>query len=242
MTSTPKGRCNWTGLMLGVSLIALGVGVWYGLRWSTLSAKPAADTLAATVLPSPKPLEPFHLTDSRGRPFSLHALEGHWTLLDFGYTYCPDVCPTTLSMLDAVARDLAQSGSEDQVRIVFISVDPERDTPKRLAEYVTYFNPTFLGATGTDADLHALTDQLGVLFLRVDTRDSALGYVMDHSTHLILIDPQARMHAIFSSPHEPKKIAADIKSLVGTSQARQTTDITTIINSSKEKRQWSIPQ
>ena len=212
MRTEQKGGCNWTGLVLGFSVLALGLGIWYGLKM--VPPAPVPEIRSATVLPDPRPLQPFQLTDSRRQPFSPEALEGRWTLLSFGYTHCPDICPSTLALLDYATRNIESADLEEKLQVVFVSIDPERDTLERLAEYVAYFNPSFLGATGEPAALHALTDQLGVLFMRVDETDSALGYVMDHSTQLVLVDPEARMHALFSSPHDPERIAVDTKNIL----------------------------
>ena len=114
---------------------------------------------------NPRDIQPFTLVDHTGKNFDNRSLEGHWSFVFFGYTHCPDVCPTTLSVLNSVAHRLEDV--KNQVQFVFISIDPERDTPEKLGQFVSYFNGTFIGATGTNDAISALTRQLGVIYARV---------------------------------------------------------------------------
>jgi protein SCO1/2 len=175
-------------------------------------AKPI-QTRAATLLPELRPLSPFSLLDQRGETYDNSRLRGHWTLLSFGYTHCPDICPTTLAEMAHLKQSLDQLGMQAPYEIGFVSVDPERDTPDRLAEYVTYFDPDFLGVTGSPEALTDLTRPLGIMYRKVITEGSAMNYVMDHSASLILIDPQGRYRALFSPPHDPAIMAEDILAL-----------------------------
>jgi len=132
------------------------------------------------------------------------------------------VCPTTLAVLKGVEEQLRQADSGNELDIVFVSIDPERDSLERLREYLAYFSPDFLGATGDDQALRTLTDQLGVLYVRVDV-DSAMGYLMDHTAHLVLLDPEVRMRAVFGPPFSSEKIAADLEGIL-TRYSTDTTD------------------
>ena len=156
----------------------------------------------------------FQLTDHNGQPRSLKDFQGKVVALFFGYTQCPDVCPTTLAELAEVKKALGADGSKLQG--VFVTVDPERDTPERFAQYVRHFHPDFLGATGSDDILKAVTRDLGALYARVNDPQSALGYTMDHSASIYLINPQGQLAAIFSAPHDPALIAQDFMALVHT--------------------------
>lgn len=201
-----------TWILLAIALLSLALGMWLARQQA---ARPAAAPLsadldlAATVLPTPKPLPPFTLTDHHGQPFTLDRLAGKWTFLFFGYTYCPDVCPTTLAVLDAVDARLAeQPRYRANTQMVFVSVDPERDSPERLARYMPYFNESFIGVTGSPEQIKALADPLGVLYMRSPIPGSTPNtYWIDHSTAILLVDPQARLHALFSAPHDPDGIA-----------------------------------
>ena len=203
-----QGSAKHLRLILGLAATALLLGLWFGSALLQRPVQPLTPS-AATLLPEPRPLQAFQLTDSTGGPFTNDSLQGHWTLLSFGYTHCPDVCPTTLAMLEGVQRRLPA----DAPQVVFVSVDPERDTPSRLARYVQYFNPEFLGATGDHEALKGLTQPLGILYQRVEDQNSALGYLVDHSAQIVLVDPQTRLHALFSPPHDPDKIAGDLQQI-----------------------------
>ncbi|HTY99383.1 MAG TPA: SCO family protein [Rhodocyclaceae bacterium] len=181
---------------------------WRHLR----SAAPVAPPSAATLIDDARPLPPFTLRRVGGTLGNAD-LAGHWTLLDFGYTFCPDICPTTLAALKDVKARLVATGIAPP-RVIFVSVDPARDTPERLNDYVRFFDPDFLGATGDDAALAPLAQNLGVHYQRLDERDKQ-HYTVDHSAAVYLIDPRGRLRATFSWPHDPAAIAADYRRLTG---------------------------
>jgi protein SCO1/2 len=201
-------------ILTGLLALAVGVAAWLQLREP--AATPAVshiETRSATLLPQLRSLQPFSLRDQHGRPFTNQTLQGRWTFLSFGYTNCPDICPTTLAMLTSMGRQIDASGNSAEYQIAFVSVDPERDTQQRLAEYIDFFNPEFLGVRGDDSELQRLTRPLGILYVKVTTENSAMGYVMDHSASIILVDPQGRYHALFSSPHDPDDMAQDFMTI-----------------------------
>jgi protein SCO1/2 len=213
----PPSRGSLGRVIFGVVVAAAAAGAWFGMDYFAPSVSPPRAALAleaGTFLPKPKALKPFTLIDQNGKPFTLDNLRGHWTFLAIGYTSCPDICPTTLATFRALSRQITPTGAKPAAQFVFVSVDPGRDTPERLAQYVHYFAPAFLGATGSDRSLQALTGQLGLPYARVEEKGSALGYLMDHSAAIVLIDPWARYIAIFSSPHDPKAMAADFAAIV----------------------------
>ncbi len=157
--------------------------------------------------PDPKVVQPFALTDQRGEPFTLAQLTGRWSFLFFGYTHCPDVCPTTLAMLDKVSRELDRGPTSNRdVQFVFVSVDPGRDTPEYLGKYVGYFNPDFLGVTGADEALTQLTRQLGIYTER-EPPDADGNYLVGHGTAVLLIDPAGRLVGVFQAPHDALDVA-----------------------------------
>lgn len=222
-----KGQPGLTLLFVLVAGVAIAAGLWFGATTFRGLSRPMPVTLTqGTLLSEPRPLADFALTDQSGQPFSLANLRGGWTFLAIGYTHCPDVCPMTLATFDAIDRQIAQSGDLPapaprgglRPRFLFVSVDPERDTPERLAQYVRYFNPAFLGATGEEAQLRAFVAQLGLLFARVEGQDTAMGYLMDHSASILLVDPQGRLTAIFGSPHDAAGIASDFLAIASNRQ------------------------
>lgn len=164
-----------------------------------------------TLFPDPKPLTAFALTDDKSRVFDLARLKGKWTFLFFGFTHCPDICPTTLAVLARVRDNIARHalGAED-IQFVFISVDPNRDTASKLRQYVEYFEPTFIGATGTDAQIGNLAGQLGAAY-QVAIAPGMDNYPVYHSAAVFLVDPQARYHAVFTSPDDAEAISRRFK-------------------------------
>jgi len=168
---------------------------------------------AGTLLPEPRPLDEFSLTAEDGRVLDRESLNGHWTFIAFGYTHCPDVCPTLMVTFDALDKELAKSSTETQPEFLFVSVDPERDTPERIGEYVGYFNHRIRGATAGHEALRHLTTQLGVIYRRSEAQDTAMGYLVDHSASILLLDPDVRLTAIFGLPHNPQAIAEDFRAM-----------------------------
>ncbi|MGD2111844.1 MAG: SCO family protein [Gammaproteobacteria bacterium] len=197
-------------LAMIIAAIAIGAGVWAARAVLDSAAPP--DTLSATRFPVARQLQPFRLVDHHSRPFDNQALQGHWTFLFFGYTHCPDVCPTTLSVLNGVAQRLAGSGAS--ARFAFVSVDPQRDTPEQLARFVTYFNGDFIGVTGEPGAIEQLTRQLGVLHMEVRDDANPNSYLVDHTASVFLVDPDGRYHAVFTPPLDAGTISADFHNLL----------------------------
>lgn len=201
-----------TLLLLLAGLAALIAGVALA---SLLLKPPAPPQLSAGVtrLEPPRVLGGFSLTDHHGANFDPERLRGHWTFMFFGYTHCPDICPTTLTSLNAAARAVAALPEPPPVpQYVFVSIDPERDTPEQLAKFVPYFNRDFLGVTGTPETISDFTRQLSVMYLKVNA-ERGEGYLMDHSASILLLDPEGRFHALFSPPFDPRAMAKDYQRL-----------------------------
>jgi protein SCO1/2 len=163
------------------------------------------DSLMGTVWPEPRDLGHFELLDHNGAEFGLQQLQGQWTLIFFGYTSCPDICPSTMLTLRGVSAALDEMGTR-QPQVVLVSVDPQRDTAEKLGEYVRYFNAAFLGVTGAEEQLYALALQVGGMYQLLPP-DAAGNYEVAHSASIFLVDPQARMYAAFSPPHQAVEIA-----------------------------------
>lgn len=196
------------GAILGVAFAA---GAWMALK--TFSTSPAARPSVATLLPVAIKLPSFALLDQNGDAIDRSVFEGRWDLVFFGFTNCPDVCPLTLQTLSAARQELTESGFSPLPRNVLVSVDPERDTPEKLSEYLSYFGSDNLGITGSIDELRKLTGTLGIFF---DKRmDESGGYTVDHSAVVLLIDPDARFRALFSSPHKASNFVSDLPVLMG---------------------------
>lgn len=194
-------------------LVVGAVALMIGLIAAIWLQKPApAPIVSGTLLPAPRPLADFQALDQDGAPFTTAQLRGHWTLIFPGFTFCPDICPTTLAMLKSVAAGLDEP-TRAQLRIAFLSVDPQRDTPAKLKAYVQYFDPTFLAFTAPEPQLKSLAQMLGVAYVRVPGA-SPDAYTMDHSAALILIDPQARIAGYLTPPFDATRVGADLHRIV----------------------------
>lgn len=158
-----------------------------------------------TIKIEPQALTDFNLTDQNGQPFGIERLKGKWTFVFFGYTRCPDVCPTTLAVMQNIATVLERDPRQIKSQFVFVSIDPERDNLASLGGFVEYFNPGFIGITGKPSQLQGLVHQLGVEARRI-RGDGAMNYLMSHTSAIMLIDPQARLQAKYPPPHERASI------------------------------------
>jgi protein SCO1/2 len=193
------------------ALVALALGAFTASR---LSAPGATKPLVSgTRLSQPRALAPFTLTDQDGQAFTQAQLRGHWTLLFAGFTHCPDVCPTTLALMAQLREKLGAAGGP--LDLVFLSVDPGRDTPERLKTYVAHFGAGIRGVTAAGAQLDALCANLGLAYVKVPGANAA-DYTVDHSTALVLLDPEGRIAAYFQAPHRLDTLAADLSGIVGT--------------------------
>ena len=177
------------------------------------------ETERATVFPTPRALPPFELVNQDGEPLTTEFFRGHWTLVFFGFTYCPDICPTTLATLAQVARQLEDLPPSAQPRVLLVSVDPERDTPKRIAPYVRFFDPAFFGAMGSLEATAAVASAFGVPYAKVSLPDG--GYTLDHGSGVFLVGPSGGVEAYLSAPHDAKTIANDYRIIVAWTEARR---------------------
>ena len=182
-----------------VVAIVLVVALAAGLFVSTRLEQPPAEPRAALVLPAPTPLPEFTLLDQFGNRVTRASFRDEWSLVFFGFTNCPDICPITLQVL-ATARDgLRAAGHKPLPRIVLVSVDPERDTPELMGKYVSYFGDGNLGLTGSLDELNRLTSALGIYFQKQP--GDAENYAVDHSAAVLLFNPEGNLHALFTGPH-----------------------------------------
>ena len=191
--------------LLAASAVAVGLTV------GAVLLKPATlDIHSGTLLQASRPVIDFTLADADGKPFTRADLAGHWTLIFPGFTYCPDVCPTTLATLKAVHEKLGSAAANLQV--VLMSIDPERDTPDKLAAYVHAFSKDFHGVTGSNAELDRLGANIGFVYTKVPgvTPDR---YTMDHSVQMIVIGPDATLRGYFSPPFQVDALVADLRAL-----------------------------
>ena len=175
--------------------------------WTILFGKPAS--FLGTTYAEPYPSAPeFALTRVDGTSFKLSEMRGRIILLFFGYTSCPDVCPTTLGELNQAMKQLGDDANK--VQVVFVTVDPERDTPERIQEYVNHFNPGFIGLSGTEEELTPIWSNYGV-YREIVEGTSALGYLVNHTARVTLIDADGNLRISFSFEMPVDDIVHDVK-------------------------------
>ena len=204
---------NGKFLYIAFVLVALISAVTGALVWKATEQRGSGDQPALLVLPEPRDIPAFQLVDQDGRPWGAEQLSGNWSLLFFGFTHCPDICPGTLFDLQQLQEQLEESQPNLRHQVVFVPVDPERDTPERLKEYVHYFSPEFTGVTGSHDELLPLTRKLGIAYRIADHDDGAAGYNVDHSASVLLMDPEGRLHGVFPAPHDVARMAAELERL-----------------------------
>lgn len=175
-------------------------------------AKPDTE---AVLLDTPRLVPEVELTDHHGEPWRPERLDGQWSLVFFGFTHCPDVCPETMTVMNRAHQQIRSTGDNRPPAVLFVSVDPARDTPERLAEYVPYFNPAFLGLTGEPAAIQDLARSMAVpVPAEIPESPPSEDYDVDHGASLSLVDPEGHIRAFFTPPHDPKRIARDYNAIV----------------------------
>jgi protein SCO1/2 len=199
-----------------ISIVAIAVAALVaGVYVARLVSRPAVPALeSGTVFPEPRTLDPFALVDTHHSPASPATLAGHPTLVFFGFTHCPDVCPTTLTILSSVQKQVAIPG----LKIALISIDPERDTPEQLGQYISAFKGDLIGLTGDARAVETASKTFGVAASKVDLGGG--NYTMDHSAVVFALDSQARIVAVFTPPFRPDALTRDIAKLAPALGAR----------------------
>ena len=233
-----KGTKNWIPVAI-IAAVALGAGVYVstqvtipngGGRYNASDANNAQqqqeiynskefDALQAklensTLLPDDfKKVPPFSLLQAENKALTEADLRDKWSVLFFGFTNCPDVCPITLNEMNGVVAQLANENSTVP-QVMFITVDPVRDTIEKMSEYVGYFNEDFIAGTGELADITALTSKLGIVASYTADENGGNNYSVDHTASMLLIDPSLRVRAKLNPPHKIDTLAADLKTLI----------------------------
>ena len=195
--------------MLGglLRILVVGLVVLVATMFLLPRAQRGEPPQTATVLPEPRPLADVRFVDEAGREAHLGDFKGDFTLLFFGFTNCPDVCPLTLSLLAQVRADVASRAPRLTPRVLFVSVDPHRDTPERIAAYLDGFDPEFVGVTAPDAELAPLLQALGVAVEKHE--HGGANYNVVHNSAIYVLDPNAEWIAVTTGPHDPKVVASD---------------------------------
>lgn len=192
--------------LLGIVLaVALAAGLLAAHLSRQLTQPPE---IGGVVFDPPRAVPEFQLVRDNGEAFTREDLSGRWNLVFFGYTHCPDICPTTLSMLDQLSRRLGDAAPE----IDFVSLDPMRDTPDVLKAYLRAFNPHFVGITGAQSAIDAFAQGMGIAY-EYSPGPSADSYQLTHSAALLLIDPHGHVAALFSPPFRARDLIRDLRAV-----------------------------
>jgi len=181
-------------LIIIVALVALATG-FLVFQKSVVLAQPEYSLYYQT----PRVVKPFEMTDHQGNSFTNDALENKWTWVFFGYTSCPDVCPTTLQELNFYYDDL--KAVNESVQVLLISVDPQRDSVEKLSQYIAYFNPDFKALTADHSVLFPFARNLGLMYA-ISDKDKEESYLVDHSASIVLLNPEGKIAAIFKPQHK----------------------------------------
>lgn len=192
-------RLSWLLVASGALCAALA-GFWLARELDSTAPQLASGTW----LSSPRTVTDFQLTDNLGHPFTAHDLRGKASLVFFGFTHCPDVCPTTLVKLAQVKKAAPIAG----LQVLFVTVDPQRDTPTAVGLYVHAFDPDFIGLTGDPKDIDKVTKAFAVAALRVDLPGG--DYTMDHSAAVFLVNPSGQIVGVFTPPFDTRRFAQDL--------------------------------
>lgn len=196
-----------------ILLISICAGIaLYFIYWPA-SHRPVTGDLQGVLRPEARELTAFNLVDQNNRPFELDRFAGNWSFVFFGYTYCPDICPTTLSKLVAVFSQLEnQAEPESSLKAFFISVDPQRDKPEVLEGYMNYFNAAFIGVTAEKEQLDSFARQFGAGYV-IEPERAPGDYLVSHTSSIFLVGPEKRLLAHFSPPHDPETIVEQFRQI-----------------------------
>lgn len=195
-------------LFILIAIVAIGSG----LLVQNFKQPPAKlpEFKKIILLPTQKALGKVNFIDHKGQEFGLSQFQGQWSIVFFGFTNCPDVCPTTMQTLKQVKQDVSKAGVWDNnYQVVMVSVDPERDTTERLSNYVPFFDPQFIGIRASVEHTSAFAKNLGILFFKSKEFDNG-GYDVDHGAAIILINPQGQYAGVTTAPHIQADISADL--------------------------------
>ncbi len=192
--------------------VVVGLSVYSKVRLPTLSTEELRAN-GVFLLPRPRDIAPFTLTDHNGERFDNTRLQGLWTFVFFGFTHCPDICPTSMSEMGQADRALRGGGElEDAFQGVLVTVDPERDTKELIGQYATAFSPRFFGVRGDREATAQFAQQVNAAFGKVPSEDEA-GYTMDHTGNIIIINPRGHYHGFIKLPHTAETIRLAYQSL-----------------------------
>ncbi len=215
-----KGIQKTVIIIVVVVFVILGLFINRILTPRELSPKEMVSN-GAIMFSTPREISDFELTDKNDQPFTKENLKGHWTLIFFGFTHCPDICPATLALFGDIKEELRETPYYNDTRFLFVTLDPARDTVEKINEYLKYFDGSLRGApddwlngvTGEFLTLRKFATQVNVPFQKVVLNHDIGDYTIDHSGNLIVINPYGHFHGIYRPPLDVKRIALTYRSL-----------------------------
>jgi protein SCO1 len=208
VANTVLGLCAFMALLLGLLV--------HRVLSPTVMTNEQLRENGMFVYDVPRSIQDFSLHDHNGQPFTKSNLAGQWSVVFFGYTYCPDICPLTLATIRQFEGLLQDTEAADAVQVVMVSVDPQRDTPEKLGAYVKYFGEDYLGVTGEYIEIFNFARQVNIAFGYQPAEDG--NYLVSHSGEIVLINPNGDFHGFFKVPHDPEKMATNFRSVLSTWQ------------------------
>ncbi len=209
-TATQKRGIIKTVIVLVIIMCAILLGFLNKMLTPRILSAEELRVNGVILFDPPRIIKEFSLVDHRGENFTKSDLEGKWTLMFFGFTHCPDICPTTLAKLAQLTKGLDEK-TLSKLHVVMVSVDPARDSVEKLAEYVPFFHPDFTGVTGEFMDILSFSRNVNVVFNKVVTGDD---YTVDHSGNIVLVNPEGHYQGFIKPPFELARLKSSVLSLV----------------------------
>ena len=197
-------------ILLLAALVAIGFGIYSYLQNAPIGDIKTQLTQATYLYDQKSAIADYKLIDHDGMEFTPESIRGAWTFWFFGFTHCPDICPITLGTLSATVSQLkSKHNIKDEIKIIFVSVDPERDNAAALKTYVTAFSEHAIGVTAPDEQLAPFLKNMGIIAIKQDSDGPLSNYLVDHSSAIYLIAPDTGISAYFGTPHEVNTLAQD---------------------------------
>jgi protein SCO1/2 len=226
MKTSSKPRSRRLIWYVIIAIAAAWIGIRFQQQAATTTTVATAETVTnattlenGTLLSRGRAVTPFTLTDEQGKAFTENELRGKWTFVYFGFTHCPHICPTALTVMNKAYQSMEKDKNTEDTQMMLVSVDPERDTTDVLANYIVAFNQHFKAANSSAEELEKLTKQLGVVYMKVPAQQSSHhhgshemdenDYMVEHSNTIMLINPKGELQAVFTAPFDGETIARD---------------------------------
>lgn len=215
MPSTSQKRGISFTVTVLVAIISVLCGLFFSNAWQAKKHRDFVNNFSGTLLDMPREISSFSLEGTNGLPFSQESLKGRWSLMFFGFSNCPVLCPTTMNTLGQFYKGLEKAHQKKLPLVVMVSLDPARDSMSRLKSYVTGFDSHFLGARADEAKVNKITKELGVVHMKEALKKNQKNYNIEHSGAVMIFNPQGQLAGFFTPPLKAEKLAEDYTQMVG---------------------------